>query len=75
MTFWLTRTHQFHFLPVLARRLPEYHNKVIVKLLLLCDRIANTHVQTKGGVFTLLDTGTDTKTETYEMAESNQWHQ
>ena len=46
MKFWLTRTHQFHCLPVLARRLPEYHNKVRVKLLSLYDRIENTRVQT-----------------------------
>ena len=45
MTFSLTRTHHFHILPVLARRLPEYHNKVIVKLMLCYDSIENTHVQ------------------------------
>ena len=56
MTFSLTRTHQFHILPVLARRLPEYHNKVIVKLMLCYDSIENTHVQnikTERNIFTV----------------------
>ena len=45
MTFSLTRTHQFHILPVLARRLPEYHNKVIVKLMFRYDSIENTRTE------------------------------